>query len=229
MRIQNSETSVWKRSTLQQIGKRLSYFICFRCNIWTSSFFQKILMKNNVKYLLQRSSETLEYHAKCTQVAILFHTTMFFSEELRVSQLFSAFPFVYGTLYFIIVLAGVLHWILTFQWNTNFHSSSIYFNILLPTGYNSPMWFLLFRFSDYINMNSLSVAYSAQPRFIVFYITLLMFGEWVQIPHILYSLSYPLEHYYLNNSEVTTNHLNIVAESWLVSYSRKVLLSAKKT
>jgi hypothetical protein len=55
-----------------------------------------------------------------------------------------------------------------------------------------------------------------------------MFGERVQIPHILYSLSYPLEHYYLNNSEVTTNHLNIVAESWLVSYSRKVLLSAKK-
>ena len=42
------------------------------------------------------------------------------SEELRVSQLFSAFPFVYGTLFFITVLAGVLHWILHFIGIQNF-------------------------------------------------------------------------------------------------------------
>jgi len=36
------------------------------------------------------------------------------SEELRVSQLFSAFPLFYGTLYFITVLAGVQHWRLYF-------------------------------------------------------------------------------------------------------------------
>jgi len=117
------------------------------------------------------------------------------SEDLRASQLFSAFPFFYGTLYsthFITVSAEAQHWILDFIEIQRFIPST--YILIISFLLAITLQFLLFRFSDYINMNSLSVTYYVQLYLIISYITLLRFDERLGIPHILYSLSYPLEH-----------------------------------
>jgi len=117
------------------------------------------------------------------------------SEDLRACQLFSAFPFFYGTLYsthFITVSAEAQHWILDFIEIQRFIPST--YILIISFLLAITLQFLLFRFSDYINMNSLSVTYYVQLYLIISYITLLRFDERLRIPHILYSLSYPLEH-----------------------------------
>jgi len=92
------------------------------------------------------------------------------SEELRVSQFVQYIPFLLWN-----PVEYVFHncaWRspaldITFHWNTKFHSSKIYLNTLFLLVIT--LQFLLFRFSDYINKNSLSATYSSQLHLIISY------------------------------------------------------------